>query len=349
MAPFFLTQNRLNAMQFVPLPRCRRLIVPLSLALCAVAVPLGAAAQVQPLPSVQRLADEDERARYQNLRVARAEPTAETPLIEFDPQPGVYNEGRNWDDWHWQILPEGLIFQSYMAGVKEPRMATTWANERNQQWLIDTTLGGRFGLTRYGTSSGVRPEGWQVDLEVAAFLRQDMENDWEVVATDFRGGVPLTYGNGPWRWKFAYYHLSSHLGDEFVVRTGATRINFSRDALVFGTSYYVCDELRIYGETGWAFFTNGGSEPWEFQFGIDYSPITPTGGRPVLFWALNGHLREEVDFGGNFVVQVGYQWRPYHGTRLFRFGLQYYNGMSQQYEFFNRYEELLGFGLWFDY
>jgi hypothetical protein len=336
-------------MRFVPLSRRGRLSARLLLALCAVAVPLGAAAQVRSLPRVRGLTDEDERRQYQSLQTAWDNRENEAPPIEFDPQPDAYEEDLNWDDWRWQMLPQGLIYSSYMAGVKEPRMATTWANERNQKWLLDTTLGGRFGLARYGNSDGMRPEGWQVDIEVAAFLRQDMENNWDVVATDFRGGIPLTYGKGPWRWKFAYYHLSSHLGDEYIVRTGATRINFSRDAFVFGSSYYVCDELRVYGETGWAFSTDGGTQPWEFQFGIDYSPLTPTGGRPVMFWAINGHLREEVDFGGNFVVQVGYQWRPYDGTRLLRFGLQYYNGKSKQYEFFNQHEELIGFGLWFDY
>lgn len=331
-------------MRIPPLPNCRRLFTRLLPALCALAVPLGAAAQDRQLLGLERLVSRDQQSLQQQLRFGPADPDQSLPAFEFDSQPAVYDE-----NWEWQILPEGLVYQSYLAGVKEPRMSTTWANERNQQWLLETTLGGRFGLARYGTSGGMRPDGWQIDLEVAAFLRQDLERNWDVVSTDFRGGVPLTYGDGPWRWKLAYYHLSSHLGDEYAVRTGATRINFSHDAIVFGGSYYYRDDLRIYGETAWSFVVDGGAEPWEFQFGLDYSPLTPTGRRPVLFWALNGHLREEVDFGGNFVAQIGYQWRPYHGTRLFRFGLQYYNGKSQQYEFFNQHEETLGFGLWFDY
>jgi hypothetical protein len=34
---------------------------------------------------------------------------------------------------------------------------------------------------------------------------------------------------------------------------------------------------------------------------------------------------------------------------LFRLGLQYYNGGSPQMQFYNRSEQQLGFGLWYDY
>ena len=35
---------------------------------------------------------------------------------------------------------------------------------------------------------------------------------------------------------------------------------------------------------GWAFYANEGADPWEFQFGLDYSQPGPTGamGTPVL-------------------------------------------------------------------
>ncbi|MCH8921976.1 MAG: hypothetical protein IIA67_02370, partial [Planctomycetes bacterium] len=84
-------------MQFVSLPRCRRLLVQLLLSLCAVAIPLGAAAQVQPLPSVYRLVEERQRPRDRNLHVGWDEPEKEAQPIEFDPRPADYDE-----DWRWQ-------------------------------------------------------------------------------------------------------------------------------------------------------------------------------------------------------------------------------------------------------
>lgn len=254
------------------------------------------------------------------------------------------------DTWDWRILPDGLIYKSYLAGVRESRFGSVWYHDPEVGWQWDIALGGRVGMLRYGTERDYDPEGWQVDIEGAAFPRLDLVDDRrDLVAADFRFGLPLTYGSGLYQMKLAYYHLSSHLGDEFIERTGAQRINFTRDALVWGHSYYLLPSLRVYGEIGYAFHVSGGSEPWEFQFGADYGPSEPTGIWGAPFAAVNVHLREEVDFGGNFVFQAGWAWLSETSNRLFRAGFHYYNGKSPQYEFFDQFEEQIGVGLWYDY
>ena len=169
------------------------------------------------------------------------------------------------------------------------------------------------------------------------------------MAVDFRMGVPLTYGWGAHQAKLGYYHLSSHLGDELMLdKPFVPRINYVRDAAVWGHSYFWTEDIRLYGEAAYAFNVDGGAEPWEFQFGVEYSPARPTGPRPVPFVAVNGHLREEIEFGGNLTVQAGYQWRGTTGHR-FRVGMHYVTGKSDQYEFFNQFEDKVGLGVWFDY
>ena len=76
----------------------------------------------------------------------------------------------------------------------------------------------------------------------------NLDHDWDMEAADFRAGLPLTFGCGNWQTKVAYYHLSSHLGDEFAIRNPgslASRINYSRDALVLGVSYYATPAARF--------------------------------------------------------------------------------------------------------
>lgn len=258
--------------------------------------------------------------------------------------------GLNADEpWTLQVLPAGLIYRSYLAGAKEPRFASQWVHEKDLGWIWDVALGGRVGLLRYGTEDALLPDGWQLDMEGAGLPRLDMQNSCDVMAADFRFGVPVTYGRGPFRMKFGYYHLSSHLGDEYMIKNpGAQRINYSRDALVWGNSYYVTANLRAYAEAAWAFQSDGGAEPWEFQFGVDYSPMRRNGLRGDPFVALNTHLREDVNFGGNVVVQTGWQWRGETG-QLFRLGMHFFAGKSDQFEFFNQHEKKLGLGLWYDY
>ncbi|MCA9063105.1 MAG: DUF1207 domain-containing protein [Planctomycetaceae bacterium] len=123
------------------------------------------------------------------------------------------------------------------------------------------------------------------------------DNNADVDATDFCFGVPLTYRQDQWQFKAAFYHLSSHVGDEFHVRNPSfQRINYSRNALVMGTGFFPSPNLRVYGEIEYAFDNDRGSEPWAFQFGFDLAPSQPTGLRGAPFLAANTWLREEVYF-----------------------------------------------------
>lgn len=259
-------------------------------------------------------------------------------------------------DRSWQLLPDGLLYKQYLASVREPRLGGSWLYDTASgavPW--DIMLGGRVGLLRWG-SSGVdipygRPDGWQWDAEGAAIVRLDLKTRRDLIGSDFRAGTFLTRARGPWESRFGYYHLSAHAGDEFLLRTpGFMRINYTRDVLVLGIAYRIGPDVRLYSEGGYSVANGGGSQPWEFQFGADYSPGRPTLGlRPAPFLAVNGHLREELNFGGNLVVQAGWQWRSLLNGHLLRTGLEYYHGKSRQQQLFNRFEQQIGMGLWYDY
>jgi hypothetical protein len=251
----------------------------------------------------------------------------------------------------WQILPAGLLYRSYLAGEKEPRIAWTRLHDRNRGAIWEVALGGRVGLLRNGTRGAWHAEGWQIDLEGAALPRVDPEEvSHALEATDYRVGLLWTRRRGPTAVKAGYYHISSHVGDEFLENNpGFVRINYVRDSLVAGVMHDLSPDLQVYGEIGYAVGVGGGAEPLEFQFGLQYLPLRDVwrGGAP--FAAVNAHLREEVDFGGGVNVLAGWRWRGEDSGHLLRVGLQYYNGKSIQYSFFDRDEQLFGLGIWFDY
>ncbi len=251
-----------------------------------------------------------------------------------------------------ELLPGDVIWHSYWAGAKEPRTSgAIFRDSSGNLSLMDVSLGGRAAIFRYGhRQANGKPLGWELQIEGAAQLRLNLDQDFDFDSADFRFGIPLIYApNEKLHWKFAYYHLSSHVGDEFLVRNpGFMRINFSRDVLVLGTSFFPRPAWRWYGEVGWAFYDDEGSEPWEVQFGVDYAQPGSTGLQGTPFFAINGHLREEVDFGGNLAVQAGWLWRGQTG-RILRTGLHYYNGKSSQLEFFDDFEQQVGVGLWQEY
>lgn len=246
-----------------------------------------------------------------------------------------------------QALPSGLLYKSYLAGEKESRFALQTLNETGRGNIWEVALGGRVGIYRNGTVGAVNPEGFQMDLEGAVFPRLDLEQAQDVDAIDFRFGVPLTWREGPLAYKFGYYHISSHLGDELMIKDpGLERVNYVRDALIFGTSYDVTRDSRVYGEVAYAWHHSGGARPLEFQFGAEYSPARS--GR-AMFAASNVHLRQNKSFDSSINLEAGWQWRGEESQHLFRVGGQYYYGKSMQYEFFDKSEQLVGFGMWFDY
>lgn len=257
----------------------------------------------------------------------------------------------NWSEndlWTWQLLPAGLMYRSYLAGMKESRFGSEWFHGRDDSYW-DIALGGRAGILRYGTADPLWPQGFQLDIEGAAFPRLTLDHDRDLVAADFRFGIPLTYRRGPWETKFGYYHLSSHLGDEIMLKhPELERINYSRDNLVLGAAFRPIPEIRLYAEAAWAFYTDGGADPWELQFGVEYSPAAPGSFRGAPFVAVGTHLRQEVNFGGNLVVQAGWEWRGANG-QVFRWGLHYLNGLSNQYQFHTEFEEQISLGTWFDF
>lgn len=261
--------------------------------------------------------------------------------------------------WSWHILPNNLIYTSYLAGPKEPRFATVWYDDtapdpftpsESAGWLWDSTLGGRVSILRYGSDPVLHPQGFEVQLEGAAFVRLDPARDRDLVSSDYRFGIPLVYGVGRWQAKLAYYHNSAHLGDEAMIRfPDFPRVNYVRDAIVLGGSWYPLDWLRLYGEAGWSFFNSGGSEPWEFQFGTELIQARPTGIHGAPFLAVNGMSRQELDWGGNVCVQTGWAWRGDASEKLFRIGFEYLYGSDPQYEFTFYNQNRAGIGMWYDY
>jgi hypothetical protein len=230
-------------------------------------------------------------------------------------------------------------------------MALCTFGDLESRFLWDATLGGRVGFLRYGDNDPVMPSGYQLDFYGAAIARLDSDNKQDLESCDYVFGFPITWGDAQWQWKCGYAHISSHMGDEFAIRNPgalAARINYVRDSIVFGTSYYVVPGWRVYGEVDGAFHYSGGAKPIALQYGTELSEPGPTGECWTPFVAMNVRNRQEVDYSGDFTIQAGWLRRNVLDQTI-RLGAQYYTGKSSQFEFFNRYEQQLGVAIWYDF
>ena len=96
-------------------------------------------------------------------------------------------------------------------------------------------------------------------------------------------------------------------------------------------------------------FTTGATpSPGSFNSASSSVRCGPPAWRAPPFFAINAHLRQEVQFGGGLTVQAGWQWRGRSG-HLFRTGLEFFDGKSEQYQFSDQFERQIGVGMWYDF
>lgn len=266
-----------------------------------------------------------------------------------DPDPSR-ESGSDPSRWQVQILPKGVLYPAYLAGRKESRLQSIFTYDTGYGWLWDISLGGRVPLFRFGTVDSPQPEGFQIDMEGAALLRLDFERNRNLASTDYRAGLPITYGTRFWQLKTGYYHVSSHLGDNYLLDHFQKKVHYVRDEIFLGFALKPVSSVRLYGEAGWAFNAGETTSPWELQFGAEFSPqySDERMWRGAPFAAVHGHLFQELDFGGYVNSQIGWQWRR-SDNGLFRLGAEFYCGCDDQYQFHYTYQKKVGLGFWYDF
>jgi len=247
-----------------------------------------------------------------------------------------------------QLLPDGLIYHPYLAGPKESRTGIQFFSNDDGTWSWYSTVGGQFGILRYGTYDQFRPVGIQFDIEGSAQFRSSGADVLDFTSTDVRFGFPVSIGWGSQETKLALYFLRAEAdGNIFESLPDEPRQVFERQAIVLGHSIHLSEKLRIYGEAGYAFqsdFTGA----WEFQFGAEFAPVLPTRIWGGPFAAANVYLLEAEDYGGNLTLEAGWCWRG-KNARLLRTGLFYSNGLTSSSALEDRTEQQIGFGFWYDF
>ncbi|MEI7701958.1 MAG: DUF1207 domain-containing protein [Planctomycetia bacterium] len=251
----------------------------------------------------------------------------------------------------WQVLPTGLLYRTYLAGPKEPRLQyLSLYDTKNHRRVSDATLGGRVGLLRKGSGNPNDLDGFQLDIDGAVFARVlPNEPSTMLEGSDYRVGLAGTWRQDRLAWKFGYCHISSHIGDEFLLAYPTTvRKNYVRDSVIAGISYDMLTASRVYAEVGYALGISGGAEPMEMQLGTEWTP-TAKGRRGAPFAAFNAQFREEQGSNAGLNMGTGWGWEGTQTRHRVRVGANYYNGPALQYSFADRRENLVGGGIWLDF
>jgi Protein of unknown function (DUF1207) len=152
-------------------------------------------------------------------------------------------------------FPQDQIFPPIIADPKEPRSFVSLLSgafpsiekPTGKGTMIGSVgLGDSFGLVRWG---GPRAgEGVQLDVVGSIFAQFDLNSaSNDLINADYIIGLPLTIRRRGFGIRARIYHQSSHLGDEFLLRSSAIQ----RDNLSFESVELLASQeigpLRLYG------------------------------------------------------------------------------------------------------
>lgn len=166
----------------------------------------------------------------------------------------------------------------------------------------------------------------------------------ELFNTDYLLGIPLDYAVDKWSFRLELYHISSHLGDEFLFnrpRFLPRRVNPSFEALVCYTSYQITRFLRLYFGPGFILhsdrsfrmkyvYLDYGAEARFFPKRFCYQRIYGT-----FFVALDVQNWQVRHWNFDWTIKGGYEISKLAGVgRKMRLFASYHWGYSYEGQFF---------------
>lgn len=167
-----------------------------------------------------------------------------------------------------------------------------------------------------------------------------------LVDADYYVGLPLSYAVRCWSFRLRLYHISCHLGDEFLILQQLNDPNFRRlnpsdNALDFYASYYTWrQKLRLYAGVGYIFDTNISYpvKPWYLEYGAELRlfgrriPCTRLHLQPYLAMNFTNTQDRHWDIDQNYVAGLEFSKLARIGRKV-RFYGQYHTGFVEAGQF----------------
>ncbi len=162
--------------------------------------------------------------------------------------------------------------------------------------------------------------------------------------TDYSFAFPTTYRIGTVAAQFRFWHLSSHLGDEFLVAFPETpRRNVSNECLDLFVSWEPLPQARLYGGGGAVVHSFKGArvDPFYVEYGAEFRPFGAVTVAPNLSFQpfIAGHARNWQNnrwaLGGHYALGVEFAARRGDYRPTIQVMLSYYHGPSLEGQFYH--------------
>ena len=244
-----------------------------------------------------------------------------------------------------------VLFQPLLA---DPRQVTYTLGYRAGDHVIGVStigvaLGDDFPIYRWLDVLG--HGDLQVGIEAGIWSvfnlspHPNIDGGTELVNTDFYFGIPITYALNQWSFRLRVYHISSHLGDEYIINhinePGFKRLNPSIEATDFAVSYQLTEGIRFYAYPGVIFHsdeTYPEKPPLYIQYGTEARFLGSKFLKQRLFgtcfFAMHFRNMQWLDWNFDGTYRIGYEFSKLAGVgRKFRFYAGFHHGYSLEGQF----------------
>lgn len=253
-----------------------------------------------------------------------------------------------------EFLPKGHLFEPI---ILDPLESQTYGSFLPGYWTEGQKYKGSIVPFAFGfakpfyrrTTEPGRAEEWVLD--VASFTQFEAYHDdatnkalRRIVNTDYKISILYNIRRGEHNYRIRVYHLSSHLGDDYIYRNRITApspnaVNY--ELLDFTYSRTVSD-WRLYGGAGIVLRKSEERKPFSAQLGAFYKkpsakPTRLVGGVDVKFW-------QQTDFRPGIHGGIGFELGRTQNNLTFL--LEGYSGFRPYSQFENQQTSWIGVGVY---
>ena len=209
----------------------------------------------------------------------------------------------------------------------------------------DVTIGEDFPLLALRRGAGPVTLGFGVQAS-GRFSLDDSKS--ALISNDWQVGFNIFADLSPWVIDLQLYHESSHLGDEYIKRFGARRLDWTREVVMVWLGYEA-GRFRIMTSVGNALVDELDLSPWLASGGLDFRgpAFFVLGQRAHLIAGVFGEGASETDWRLSTSLKAGIAFPGARVGRELRLSLIGHDGLSTQRQFFRNESRYIGVELEF--
>jgi hypothetical protein len=239
------------------------------------------------------------------------------------------------------------LFAPLLGDPRELHFALRLAFLRDNATAAEVAIGHYYGIYRWALPKDAG--ALQLNIGGGIFPRFNFSDNRDLQVIDFYANVPLDVRIGKWSGRFMLYHVSSHLGDDYIRTSGQIADSNSWNSFRTLLSYDATSRLRLYG--GYTYHLQvhpSEQERQAYQSGFEGRFNIFGNSYAQAYWANDLQWWQRTQYKPQFNSQIGVKTghKPKDGRGIYYF-LEYTTGPQYYGQFFQCEETRVTLGMHF--